>query len=329
MENEKAGLDALNARKPKLIFADPNLGRFGGLTNSLHKANVETESATDLVRLVQRLKEEKFDLCVVNLLLGNSPFELINEIKSQSSNPEIKLIIVTRQIHKMNIQDTIRAGADDFIAEPFESLNLYNRILYHLKPVKMIERLGYEKALPGPGSEEYIKLLLDSVEILSRTRRQDSHHAFFKIVQSIASLLSSNRTSLTIVDEGKNTGVVVASSDDEMFQNFPITLEKYPEILHVLHTGNLVVIEDVASNSMTERIKKEVRSIEIGSLMVFPVCYQDEVVGVLNVRRAKASELPTLNVMRILQATANLMAAHANVLALIRKIYRNYPTEAA
>jgi CheY-like chemotaxis protein len=326
MENTKASAETrTEGRKRMVLLADPAPTKFNSLVSILAKSDILTEVASESNRFLERLSEEKFDLCVLNLVIGGmNPFDLIKEVRTKSANPRLKIIIVTRQIHKMTIQNTIRAGADDFIAEPFESLNLQNRIIYHLGTVTMIEPLGYEHAIPGTESEEYIKLLLDSVETLSRTQREYFHRSFLKIVQSIANLLSSNRTSLIIVDEAKNSGVVLASSDDPDFQNFPISLEKYPEILHVVHTGNVVLVEDIENNALTERIKKEVRTIQIGSIMVFPVCYQDKIVGVLHIRRPKASELPPLNVMRILQATANLMAAHANVAVIMRKIYQNY-----
>ena len=101
-------------------------------------------------------------------------------------------------------------------------------------------------------------------------------------------------------------GVVLATSDDPNFHNFPITLDQYPEILHVIHAGNLIFVEDVSQNALTERIKKSVKSISIGSLMVFPVFYQGEIVGVLNVRRPQATEVPEMHIMRIMQAIANI-----------------------
>ena len=144
------------------------------------------------------------------------------------------------------------------------------------------------------------------------------------ILEKVAVLLTSNRTSLIIVDSESNTGVVLASSDDPNFFDFPISLHEYPEILHVLHTGNFVLIDDVSQNSLTQKINEKVKTILIGSIMVFPVRYQGEVVGVLTIRRAQARELPSMQVMRILQAIANTMASHSNVKALLRKIYKEY-----
>ena len=62
--------------------------------------------------------------------------------------------------------------------------------------------------------------------------------------------------------------------------------------------------------------------------MVFPVRYAGEVVGVLTVRRAKAADLPSLDNLRVIQALANTLGAHANIKASLRRIYRDFkPTK--
>lgn len=314
----------------KVVFADFATVKFGGVIEALTKIGVLCETVTDVPKLMQRMTEERFDICIVNLLLaGIGPFELIENVRKNSANKEVKIIVVTRQVHKLNIQNTIRAGANDFIAEPFEYLTLYHRIAYHLGPVREIALSGLEQQALGPESQEYIKLLMDSTEILSKTPRDKAHDSFLTILQNVAKLMGSNRTNLIIVDEPSNTGVVLATSDDPNFHNFPLVLDQYPEVLHVIHTGNLIFVEDVAQNSLTERIKRSVRSISIGSLMCFPVCYQGEVVGVLNVRRPEATELPPVQIMRVMQALANIMAAHANVAVLLRRVYKGYSNKPA
>jgi GAF domain-containing protein len=200
-----------------------------------------------------------------------------------------------------------------------------------LTPKQVIEPTGYEKKLAGPETWPYINLLLESMELLCGTERNKEHATFYRILADVAKLLESNRTSLIILDVETDSGVVLASSDDPKFVDFPISLHKYPEILHVMHTGNFVLIEDVSQNQMTQKINESVRTIAIGSLMVFPVRFAGDVIAVLTCRRAKAKELPSMDTLRVLQALANTLAAHANIKALLRKIYKAYtpPTPGA
>jgi len=309
----------------KALFADFSVAKFQPLMDLLKADGILCETVSDPPKFMAKLNQEQFDVCILNLLMGGlGPFDLIRNIRQHSANPDIKIIVVSRQVQKLNIQNAIQAGANDFVAEPFENENVYHRILYHLAPKQVVEPKGYEASTPDNASWAYLELLLESTEILSRTSRTQEHETFMKILEKIAALLTSNRTSLIVVDVESNTGVVLASSDDPSFFDFPISLHKYPEILHVLHTGNFVLIDDVSQNSLTQKINEKVKTILIGSLMVFPVRYQGEVVGVLTVRRAQAHELPSMQVMRILQAIANTMASHSNVKALLRKIYKGY-----
>ena len=314
----------------KVIFADFAIVKFATVMEWLKRDGIDAEAVTDPPKFLARIAEQPFDVCVINLLVGGvGPFELIADVRRSSMNPDLKIIVVSRQVHKLNIQNTIRAGANDFVAEPFENENLYHRILYHFAPKRVIDPGGYERTQTSEEAAVYLDILLESTELLSRTERGQEHSAFLHILKRIADKLGSNRTSLIIVEEESNTGVVLASSDDPNFYDFPIALHKYPEILHVMHTGNFVLVEDVSQNALTHRINEKVKTIHIGSLMVFPVRFQGEVMGVLTIRRATAIELPLMDVMRVLQAIANTMAAHSNIKALLRKIYKEFVAKAS
>ncbi len=308
----------------KVIFADFATVKYGTIQQWLRKNEIEADAVTDPPAFLSKIKESSFDVCVVNLMLGGAePFALIERIRGATANKDMKLIVVSRQAQKLNIQNSIRSGANDFVAEPFENENLYQRILYHLSPKQVMDVAGYEGAEPGTSSPPYLNLLLEATELMCRAEKGKEHATFLTILKRLADLLESNRSSLIVVEPESNTGVVLATSDDPNFYDFPISLHKYPEILHVIHTGQFVLIEDVSQNALTHRITEKVRTILIGSLMVFPVRFQGEIVGVLTIRRPRATEPPTMDVLRILQSLANTMAAHSNVKALLRKQFKD------
>lgn len=311
----------------KVIFADFAVVKFNSVINWLKSENIVAEAVTDTAKFLSAISEHPFDVCVVNLVLGGvGPFEMLSNVRKMSRNPDIKIIVTSRQNHRTNIQNSIRAGANDFVTEPFEPENLHNRLLYHLTPKQVIQLQTIEpdpKTLSAE-SMPYVHLLFQAIELLCATERGQEHAAFFKILSDVAKLIDSNRTSLIIVDAETDSGVVLASSDDEKFIDFPISLNKYPEIQHVMNAGNFVFIEDTSRNQMTQKLNETVRTISIGSLMVFPVRFANDVVGVLNIRRSKATELPALETMRLLQMLANTMAPHSNIKAMLRKIYKSF-----
>ena len=314
------------APEPKrVVFADFAVAKYQPVSQLLMDQGVVVEMVTEPPKFLSLIANHPYDVCVINLLLGGlGPFELIRQVRATSKNPDLKVIVTSRQVQRQNIQNAVQAGAHDFIAEPFENEDICGRILYHLTPKQIVETRGFEKSKPGDDAWEYVNLLLESVETLSRTPRQQDHGAFLGILQKIANLTKSNRSSLIIVDSESNTGVVLASSDDPSFYDFPIALHKYPEVLHVMNTGHFVLVEDVSQNSLTHSISEKVRTILIGSLMVFPVHFQNEIVGVLTIRRPQAQDLPSPQVLRVLQSVANTMASHSNVKALLRRLYKDF-----
>jgi CheY-like chemotaxis protein len=323
-------MPATNGTPRRVIFIDFAVVKYEAVNKWLKRDGMHVDLVTDPPRFLATIAEHEYDVAVINLLVGGmGPFELIKNVRATSKNPDMKIIVISRQVHKVNIQNTIKAGANDFVADPFENENLFHRILYHLAPKQIIDPYGYEHTVATEEAWPYINAQLEATEKLSHTERGEEHKTFLEILQNMAGLLQSNRTSLIIVEEETNTGVVLASSDDPTFYDFPISLHKYPEILHVMHTGNFVLIEDVSQNALTHRINETVKSIQIGSLMVFPVRFQNEVTGVLTVRRSKATEIPSMQVLRVLQTMANTLAAHSHIKSMLRKIYKNFSDKAA
>lgn len=308
----------------KIIVGETVISKYSVLSDWLKKEGVMMESTNESEQLLGKLGREHFDLCLVNWLLGGlGPFELIRKIKEESLNKEIKIMVISRQVQRVNIQNAISVGAHDFVAEPFENEGLLKRILYHLSPQQVIASSVYEDTHLDKEDLEWVNLALEVGEKLSRAERGKEHGVLYDALTRIGNLLGSNRTSLVIADVSQESGVVLASSDDPNFHDFPIYLNKYPEIQHVVYSGNFVLIPDVRNNLLTHEIKKKVKSIPIGSLMVFPIRFHNEVIGVLTIRRPRASEIPSNNKLRVLQSIANLMAAHSNIQVLLRKIYRD------
>lgn len=322
--NSSATAPVFSFRGKRVLFVDTAKSKYMGLTQRLEKDGIVCETSVDPGGFLAQLRDEHFDLCVLNLMVvGMGPNELISSVRGNSRSRDLKIVILTKQVHRLNIRNAIRAGANDFIVDPFEEEGVYHRIHYHLIPKRIIdidELIDDGSGVPN----EYVRLLLESTEALSHATKEKEHEAFLAVIQKVAKVLQSNRTSLIIVDSGTNSGLVLATSDDPKFSDFPISLTKYPEIMHVMSTGQFVCVEDVSQSNLTEQISARVKDIPIGSLMVFPVLFRNAVVGVLAVRRPEAKELPPSNVLRTLQALANTLAAYSSIRALLRRIYKDY-----
>lgn len=319
----------MKVKRKRILVGDYAVAKYQSFIEWLGEEGVEVDAFTDPMRFLYQVKTESYELVIINLLLGSiGPFELLKEIKSTSKNPHVKVMVVSKQVQKENIQNTISAGASDFVMDPFDGVTLGHRVLYHMAPKKEVVPPGVERKELKHVDWEVVSLLVDGIEALSRLKKEEGHVSFYRVLKHVADFLGSNRTSLIIVDKESTAGLVLASSDDPDFHDFPIPLQNYPEILHVMNTGNTVLVENVASNLMTHKIKDKVKSIEIGSMMVFPIRFENDICGVVTIRLPKAKELPPLETLRVLHALANTMAAHSNMRVLLRKIYKGYVKKA-
>ena len=221
MSNSQAGEPTYS-----VVFADPAPTRFQPVIDKLVESDISAENILNLKDLYQRVAETPFNVCLVNLLIGDcGPFELIGQLKQKSKNPNINIIVVSRQKQRVNVYNAIHAGASDFVGEPFSTEAILSKIAYHLRPKKIIAIDGIESNWNVHGTEPFIELLLESSEVLSKTPSSKSGDVMFDIMQKLARLLNSNRTSL-IAAEALEQGFVIASSDEFNYRDQPLELEK-------------------------------------------------------------------------------------------------------
>ena len=161
------------AAAKKVIFADFAVVKYTSLLDQLRQEGIGTDAVTDEKKFLVRLAEDSFDVCVLNLLLGGiGPFELVRNVRKTSRNPDIKIIVTSKQLQKMNIQNTLKAGANDFVADNIDNDNLHARVIYHLTPKRVIEDLGVSTGVEGTIGKEawpFLSVLVESTEKLSRT----------------------------------------------------------------------------------------------------------------------------------------------------------------
>jgi two-component system NtrC family sensor kinase len=125
------------------------------------------------------------------------------------------------------------------------------------------------------------------LEITSATASTlDLNEVLFVIVQRIAVLVNALRCSIITVDENGATCKVLASSDDPKAAGIVLDLEKYPEIRKAVQTREAVVINDVASEPILEGMKETLERLGFRSIMVVPIVFGDNLLGMLVLRAA-------------------------------------------
>ena len=92
---------------------------------NLSMAGYKSSQIFDGLEVVERLKEETFDLILLDIMLpGMNGFELMEEIKKY----KIPVIYLTAKNSLMDKVTGLKLGAEDYIVKPFEAMELLARI---------------------------------------------------------------------------------------------------------------------------------------------------------------------------------------------------------
>lgn len=121
--------------KTKILLAedDPNLGTI--LQDFLKIKNYEVTLAVDGERAFEFFQEEKFDLCVFDVMMPKlDGFNLAKKIRK--TNNQIPMIFLTAKSMSEDKIEGFKSGADDYITKPFNSEELLLRITAVLRRVK-------------------------------------------------------------------------------------------------------------------------------------------------------------------------------------------------
>jgi len=252
--------------------------------------------------------DEVIDLCVFDVLLAEATaFQMVAEVRKTAKNSDMKILVASDHLNRFAQRNFARMGANDFIHEPFDSETLHQRLLYHLTPHEEYGVLKHHIVISGSNVGEHAKLLLEAIKLRSTMDFEELKKRSIELIGRVAQFFDSNRTSFIAVNPEQTEGIVVISSDHPGFCEFRLDMRKYPEILHVLNTGTIISVPDVSRNALTKDIHKHVKTIKIGSMVLFPVFCHGEICGVLTVRREHTKPLPPTEVLEVIQSFANTM----------------------
>lgn len=139
----------------------------------------------------------------------------------------------------------------------------------------------------------------------------DPKELLFRMVTKIAEIIPVTRCSVIRVDWIHRAAFVVASFEDPNISGIRLSLNKYPEIVEALKSKKPVVISDVSTDPLMEKVRGIIAPLGIRSILVVPIFLRAKVIGTLFVRTSRTKHSFTLQEVRLLKALAD---ASANVL---------------
>src|SRR5687767_4946531 len=162
--------------KGNILIVDDNLNLLEVIKMRLESEDYRVTATGDEDQAIGTLKEQVFDLCIVDLMLANGDgIALMEDIRG--SNPDVPTIILTAHGSIESAVEAMRRGAYGYVTKPFEPADLLLQIERALETRKLnceIKRL-----------KEILHERFDFANIIARSAKM---RAVLDVVTRIATL---------------------------------------------------------------------------------------------------------------------------------------------
>ncbi len=193
------------ANKPsKILIVDDSALNLDKLKLLLSNENYELTTITNGRDALKMAARETFDLVLLDIVMpGMDGFEVCSKMKKNTKTSKIPVIFLTGQTDPASIQKGFNAGAVDYVAKPFNKLELLARVKSHLELKRSREEveiakqsaenaLKYKSEFLANMSHEIrtpINGIIGMSEFLDNTKLDQKQAEFVRIIRSSANSL--------------------------------------------------------------------------------------------------------------------------------------------
>lgn len=260
--------------RPVLIVDDDTVSRHV-LGQALAQAGLKYVTVGNGTEALAEIERNPPSIVVLDLVMPPPDgYQVLRILRARVETRDLPVVVLTGLDSDNEIARAFESGADDFVRKPFKAVELVARIRGQLRLRAVMDELE-RKEKDALVVNELTQALASNL---------DFRGILFTVVQRIAEVAKVDRVSIVLVREQANIGYVVAASDDETLRDLPIELAKYPEISHVLTTGETFVVPDANKHALLEIVRHESRARAYSSLAILPILYEGRPMGVLFLR---------------------------------------------
>lgn len=120
-------------RTPKILIVDDNPKNIQVLASFLTAEGYELEYSTSGIEALEWLKEENFDLVLLDIMMPEMDgFEVCEKIKANPKHVDLPIIFLTAKTDAESITIAFQKGGVDYISKPFNSNELLSRVAAHV-----------------------------------------------------------------------------------------------------------------------------------------------------------------------------------------------------
>ena len=266
---------------PRLVILDPDLSLGRTLIRVLREHGFDVVAIPDVTELTAALADAPTDLLLVDIVAaGDDSAAEIARLRA-SASPVPGMLLLSSRPPDADIYRALGAGPQDFIAKPFRVHELVARVKAQLRARLEAQDGQMERVARTPAN-----VMADVTTGLTTSE------IFQLLVRRVAQGLRIPRCSIILAKPGDERGTVVAAYEDPQIQSLPVDLTRYPELRRALDTGDVVHVEDVATDPLYQAIRDAWRAdglpVPLRSAIAIRFELRGEPVGVFFLRTTTA-----------------------------------------
>lgn len=240
------------------------------------------------------------DLMLLDLMMPRMDgFAVLEALHADGLLDQIQVVVLTGRSSHEVLAEALEAGADDYIAKPFQIGEVVARVKAHLR-IAAAQRQIEQRRRDG-------EILVEIGQRLSS--RLDIQSILQDVTAMVADVLDTDRCSVVLVDEADQCQArVVAASDDTELTNRCIRLPDYPEVQQVMTTRQPVVVDDIQAAPLLAGVKARLASLDVRCAALFPLMEGERCFGVLFLRSTRPRDAFTDREVQFGQIVANATA---------------------
>ncbi len=248
----------------------------------------------------------RFILADLMLPDGNA-LSLIDFIKGEHTlrHSFISVIVMSGHNVETNVRQSLNRGAKDYIVKPFRHEDMVKRLVFHSRSYKKLKELSSKDFTRV--DEASLMLHLTDLVLRQALGATPLDEILFNLTRMVSMKMDGVRCSI-INCHDQQKGFVVTSNDDKNASGIQLDLYKYPEVLHVLNTQQLVAIENLKESSELRHVAEKVKDISFNSMIVCPVSRGGHAFGVLSLRMPAEKQTVSDNEIRFVEIVSHVVS---------------------
>jgi DNA-binding response OmpR family regulator len=171
----------LSTAAPRILLVDDELSVQKLLTYPLRKEGYDVIPALDGREALDRLREDNFDLVVLDVMLPRMDgFDVCRAIRSRSTVPIIMLTAKTEETDKVH---GLELGADDYITKPFSVREFRSRVKAVLRRAALSQQ---EERFEEPIDAGELQIDFEKRSVVVRGEPAQLTYVEFEILAALA-----------------------------------------------------------------------------------------------------------------------------------------------